>query len=48
MFFLLEARALNLDAEERRERVLGSHIALPFRAAASPAESAIPMAGGRG
>jgi CIC family chloride channel protein len=28
---LLTARALNLDAEERRERVLGAHIALPFR-----------------
>jgi CIC family chloride channel protein len=27
---LLKARALNLDAEERRERVLGAHIALPF------------------
>ena len=29
---LLKARALNLDAEQRRERVLGAHIALPFRA----------------
>ena len=28
---LLKARALNLDAEQRRERVLGAHIALPFR-----------------
>jgi CBS domain-containing protein len=27
---LLKARALNLDAERRRERVLGAHIALPF------------------
>ena len=27
---LLKARALNLDAEQRRERVLGAHIALPF------------------
>jgi H+/Cl- antiporter ClcA len=27
---LLKARALNLDAEHRRERVLGAHIALPF------------------
>jgi H+/Cl- antiporter ClcA len=27
---LLKARALNLGAEERRERVLGAHIALPF------------------
>jgi CBS domain-containing protein len=28
---LLKARALNLDAEQRRERVLGAHIQLPFR-----------------
>ena len=28
---LLKARALNLDAEQRRERVLGAHISLPFR-----------------
>jgi CBS domain-containing protein len=28
---LLKARALNLDAEQRRERVLGTHIQLPFR-----------------
>jgi CIC family chloride channel protein len=27
---LLKARALNLDAERRRERVLGAHISLPF------------------
>jgi CIC family chloride channel protein len=27
---LLKARALNLDAEQRRERVLGAHIQLPF------------------
>jgi CIC family chloride channel protein len=27
---LLKARALNLDAEQRRERVLGAHIPLPF------------------
>ena len=27
---LLKARALNLDAERRRERVLGAHITLPF------------------
>jgi CBS domain-containing protein len=27
---LLKARALNLEAERRRERVLGAHIALPF------------------
>ena len=27
---LLKARALNLDAEQRRERVLGARIALPF------------------
>ena len=27
---LLKARAMNLDAEQRRERVLGAHIALPF------------------
>jgi chloride channel protein, CIC family len=27
---LLKARALNLDAEQRRERVLGAHIVLPF------------------
>ena len=27
---LLKARALNLEAEQRRERVLGAHIALPF------------------
>jgi H+/Cl- antiporter ClcA len=27
---LLKARALNLDAERRRERVLGAHIQLPF------------------
>ncbi len=30
---LLKARALTLDAEQRRERVLGANIALPFRAA---------------
>jgi CBS domain-containing protein len=29
---LLKARALNLDAEQRRERVLGAHIQLPFGA----------------
>jgi H+/Cl- antiporter ClcA len=28
---LLKARALNLDAEQRRERGLASHIAMPFR-----------------
>jgi chloride channel protein, CIC family len=28
---LLKARALNLDAEQRRERVLGARITLPFR-----------------
>ena len=27
---LLKARALNLDAEQRRERVLGAHISCPF------------------
>jgi H+/Cl- antiporter ClcA len=27
---LLKARALNLEAEQRRERVFGAHIALPF------------------
>jgi hypothetical protein len=27
---LLKARTLNLDAEQRRERVLGTKIALPF------------------
>jgi len=27
---LLKARTLNLDAEQRRERVLGAHIQLPF------------------
>jgi len=27
---LLKARALNLDAEQRRERVLGAHSQLPF------------------
>jgi CBS domain-containing protein len=27
---LLKARAMNLDAERRRERVLGAHITLPF------------------
>jgi CBS domain containing-hemolysin-like protein len=27
---LLRAQALNLEAERRRERVLGAHIALPF------------------
>jgi chloride channel protein, CIC family len=27
---LLKARSLNLDAEQRRERVLGAHIGLPF------------------
>ena len=30
---LLKARTLNLDAEQRRERVLGAKIALPFRRA---------------
>jgi CBS domain containing-hemolysin-like protein len=29
---LLKARALTLDAEQRRERVLGARIAMPFRA----------------
>ena len=29
---LLKARALNLDAEQRRERVLGTRVALPFLA----------------
>jgi CIC family chloride channel protein len=29
---LLKARALNLDAEQRRERVFGAHIQLPFGA----------------
>ena len=28
---LLRARTLNLEAEQRRERVLGAHIALPLR-----------------
>jgi len=28
--FAVTASALNLDAEQRRERVLGAHIALPF------------------
>ena len=28
---LLKARALNLDAERRRERVFGARIAFPFR-----------------
>jgi hypothetical protein len=28
---LLKARARNLDAEQRRERVLGTNITLPFR-----------------
>jgi len=27
---LLKARTLNLEAERRRERVLGAHIAFPF------------------
>ena len=27
---LLKARALNLDAEQRRERVFGTRVALPF------------------
>jgi hypothetical protein len=27
---LLKARALNLDAEQRRKRVLGTQITLPF------------------
>jgi CBS domain-containing protein len=31
---LLKARALNLDAEQRRERVLGAHISLPFGSSA--------------
>ena len=33
---LLKARALNLDAERRRERVFGARIALPFRTARKP------------
>ena len=33
---LLKARALNLDAEQRRERVLGAHIGLPFRGKRRP------------
>ena len=33
---LLKARALTLDAEHRRERVLGTRIAMPFRPRASP------------
>ena len=39
---LLKARALNLDAEQRRERVLGAHIALPFGARRSAAPPARP------
>jgi chloride channel protein, CIC family len=31
---LLKARALTLDAEHRRERVLGTRIAMPFRSRA--------------
>jgi CIC family chloride channel protein len=34
---LLKARTLNLDAEERRERVLGAKIALPFTRMRRPA-----------
>jgi H+/Cl- antiporter ClcA len=33
---LLKARALTLDAEHRRERVLGTRIAMPFRSRPSP------------
>jgi CIC family chloride channel protein len=33
---LLKARALTLDAEHRRERVLGTRIAMPFRRRPSP------------
>jgi CIC family chloride channel protein len=33
---LLKARALTLDAEHRRERVLGARIAMPFRQRTSP------------
>jgi CBS domain-containing protein len=34
---LLKARALNLDAEQRRERVLGTRISLPFGNRRTPA-----------
>jgi len=37
---LLKARALNLDAEQRRERVLGTHIALPFEKKNAPRPTA--------
>jgi len=33
---LLKARALTLDAEHRRERVLGTRITMPFRERTSP------------
>jgi len=39
---LLKARSLNLDAEQRRERVLGAHIALPFGARRSAAPPVRP------
>jgi CIC family chloride channel protein len=38
---LLKARALNLEAEQRRERVLGAHIAVPFGQKRRKAEQAV-------
>jgi len=37
----LKARALNLEAEQRRERVLGEHIAVPFGQKRGKAEEAV-------
>jgi hypothetical protein len=33
---LLKARTLTLEAEQRRERVLGTRITMPFRQRTSP------------
>jgi hypothetical protein len=44
---LLKARALNLDAEQRRERVLGAHITLPFAKKGPPPPSSARVGVGR-
>jgi chloride channel protein, CIC family len=44
---LLKARALNLEAERRRERVLGAHVALPFAVRRTPESRAATTVGDR-
>ena len=41
---LLKARTLNLEAERRRERVLGTHIALPFGEKRRKGDESVPAA----